>query len=103
LERGGQVIVLRGRVYERESMPYKAIDSVIDALTRYLMEQPELPLPNAIGALAHLFPVLRRVPRIDAFPKTAAGDPQVLRQLAFGALRELLGTLSARHPVIVFI
>jgi hypothetical protein len=103
LERRGQVLVLRGRVYERESMPYKAIDSVIDALTRYLMEQPELPLPNAIGALAHLFPVLRRVPRIDAFPKTAAGDPQVLRQLAFGALRELLGTLSARHPVIVFI
>ncbi len=103
LERRGKVLVLRGRVYERESMPYKAIDSVIDALTGHLMERPELPLPGAIGALAHLFPVLRRSPAIDAFPKTVAGDPQVLRQLAFGALRELLATLSAQQRVVVFI
>ena len=31
--------------------------------------------------------------RSHALPKTVAGDPQVLRQLAFGALRELLATL----------
>ncbi len=99
----GEVLVLRGRVYERESMPYKAIDSVIDALTGHLMEHPDLPLPGAVGALAHLFPVLRRSPAIDALPKTVSGDPQVLRQLAFGALRELLATLSARHRVVVFI
>jgi hypothetical protein len=103
LEGRGKVLVLRGRVYERESMPYKAIDSVIDALTGHLMERPDLPLPSAVGALAHLFPVLRRSPEIAALPKTAAGDPQVLRQLAFGALRELLATLSARQRVVVFI
>ncbi len=99
----GEVLILRGRVYERESMPYKAIDSVIDSLTRHLMDHPELPLPAAAGALAHLFPALRRAPGIDAFPKTVAGDPQIVRQLAFGALRELLTTLSARQRVVIFI
>ncbi len=99
----GEVLVLRGRAYERESMPYKAIDSVVDALSRHLMEHPGLPLPDAMGALAHLFPVLRRAPAVDAVPKTTGGDPQVVRQLAFGALRELLTTLSTRQRVVVFI
>jgi hypothetical protein len=103
LESRGEVLVLRGRVYERESMPYKAIDSVIDALTRHLMDRPELALPSGMGALAHLFPALRRAGGVDALPKIAAGDPQVIRQLAFGALRELLTTLCVRHRVIVFI
>ena len=99
----GEVLVLRGRAYERESMPYKAIDSVVDALSWHLMEHPGLPLPDAMGALAHLFPVLRRAPAVDAVPKTTGGDPQVVRQLAFGALRELLTTLSTRQRVVVFI
>ena len=103
LESRGEVLVLRGRAYERESMPYKAIDSVIDALSWHLMEHPGLPLPDAIGALAHLFPVLRRAPAVDGVPKVTGGDPQVVRQLAFGALRELLTTLSERQRVVVFI
>jgi eukaryotic-like serine/threonine-protein kinase len=102
-ERRGEVLVLRGRVYERESMPYKAIDSVIDALTRHLMDRSDLALPSGMGALAHLFPALRRAAGVDAFPKIAAGDPQIIRQLAFGALRELLTTLCAGQRVVVFI
>jgi serine/threonine protein kinase len=105
LERRGDVLVLRGRAYERESVPYKAVDSVIDALSRHLIEQQrvgEIVLPAGIGALAHLFPVLRRIESIDEVPQEA-GDLQLVRQRAFGVLRELFASLARTQRVVVFI
>ncbi len=103
----GEALVLRGRAYERESVPYKAVDSVIDALSRHLIlleEQGEsFQLPADIGALARVFPVLRRVTSIGDLPETAVSDPNLVRRRAFSALRELLGTLGARSPLAIYI
>jgi serine/threonine protein kinase len=102
-----EAIVLSGRAYERESVPYKAIDSWIDALSRYLLRRSDLgkppALPRDIWALARLFPVLRRVPEVADTREDVLGDPQRLRRRAFAALRELLATLSETRPVVIHV
>jgi serine/threonine protein kinase len=103
----GAAVVLRGRAYEREAVPYKAFDSVIDSLSRYLMcmsdEDLSVALPTDAWALARLFPVLRRVPGIGALPEQPITDPQRVRRRAFLALRELLSVLARRRPIVCFV
>jgi len=107
----GEAVTLRGRTYERESMPYKALDSVIDALSRHLLqlgrqgeEGGAIPLPPDLPALVRLFPVLRRVDRIGAMAEAASSDPaHVVRRRAVATLRELLAALAARLPIVIHI
>jgi len=103
----GEAVTLRGRAYERESVPYKAFDSIVDALSRYLMRLSDddgaVTLPGDIWALARLFPVLRRVAPIAAAVEPAVADPQYVRRHAFIALRALLGELAQRQPLVVWV
>jgi len=103
------VIILEGRCYERESVPYKALDGVVDSLTKYLMSLPdakaEALMPREILALARLFPVMLQVDCVFNAPhhQHEIPDPFTLRRKAFAALRELLGRISDRQPLVLYI
>ncbi len=107
-------LVLGGRCYERESVPYKAFDGVIDALARHLhrlgpaADQAWRDDP----ALARMFPVLARssapsaqrapAEHDQAGPRTPR-DLMELRRQAFAALEDLLTWAAARAPLVVVI
>lgn len=102
-------VVLSGRCYDRESVPFKVIDCLIDALVAYLRSRPAdevgAVLPDDIPMLARLFPVLRRVEGIAdrSLLNTAGIDSRQVRYRAFAALRELLTTIGQSTPLILFV
>jgi eukaryotic-like serine/threonine-protein kinase len=103
-----RAVILEGRCYERESVPYKALDGVIDSLNQYLRSLTNVKaaalMPREAHALARLFPVLLQIdsvfnsPHLEEIP-----DPLLLRRHAFAALRELLRRICERRPLIIWI
>lgn len=113
---GTGCVVLAGRCFERESVPYNALDGVIDALSRHLRRAGDaeairsLPSERNTALLARAFPVLLRVPavqRLDAASTGSTGvdgaSPTELRARVFVALRALFARLAEQSAVVLFV
>src|SRR3989442_4343936 len=104
-----RAVVLSGRCYVRESMPYKGLDGVIDSLTRFLRTLPDRDLDRLItrdlATVLQLFPVLGRVPKLLQLPAPERDvvDPVELRRQRFSALQGLFRRIAAEKPVVVHI
>lgn len=103
------VVVLSGRCYEQESVPYKAMDALVDALAHYLQKLPpdaiEPLVPPNVAALARIFPAMLRVPAVAEAPQDSLliPDQREVRRLAFVALRELLARIGRRQRLVLVI
>ena len=100
-----ELVVLRGRCLERESVPYKGIDSVVDALSSYLRRLDDVEAarlqPRHLGALLQLFLVLDDAWSDDT--RFVAHDAGELRRRGFAALREVFARVGEQRPLVVAI
>ena len=109
LRRTTDAAILSGRCYERESVPYKALDPLIDALAVFLGGLPDAEaaglVPREVAALCLVFPSLAQVPVIGRSSSGASlpADPLEVRRRAFRALKVLLGRIACRQPLVLFI
>jgi serine/threonine protein kinase/tetratricopeptide (TPR) repeat protein len=110
-----EALVLVGRSYEQETLPYRAFDGVIDELSRVLLRRWQTTAhawPRAVADLTRLFPVLGRVPGfvMPASKMGPAGEPLddgrsalEVRRSAVEALRELLRELGREQHVVMLL
>ncbi|HEX7837877.1 MAG TPA: protein kinase [Kofleriaceae bacterium] len=102
----GRTVVLSGQCREHEAVPFKAMDGVIDALSRFVCGLPEVAaaalVPHNAALLPGVFPVLGRIPAIAnaSGGRHAASDPFQQRKRVFAALREMLCLLAERYRLI---
>ncbi len=98
-------IVLRGRCHPRETVPYRAFDGVVDALSAALVPiSKTFDTIEHAAALVRLFPVLGRV---DAFSvqddEVPKGEPFEMRKGAVTALRFVFSQLASRNTVVLWL
>jgi eukaryotic-like serine/threonine-protein kinase len=97
--------VARGQCRLDESVPYQALDHVIDDLSRHLSlldkDERRTFLPDDFSILARVFPVLGRLARSDEL--AAELDAVLMRQRAVVALRQMLWRLCAWRPLLLWI
>ena len=102
--RGADAIVLHGRCREREILPYKGVDAIVDVLSSYLRRLPASERtklrPVDLAALTRVFPVFDD---IWEPPCPQNLGPREVLQLGEVTLRKLLCAMSERLPLVVHI
>lgn len=100
-------LLLAGRCYEREAVPYKAFDEIVDSLSRKVARLPDDELlslmPSHVEDLVQLFPAFRRVPLMAQQAGTPEFDPHERRKKAFASARELFARLGRQKSVVLVI
>ncbi|MBO6939247.1 MAG: protein kinase [Deltaproteobacteria bacterium] len=101
-------LLLPGRCYEQDFVPYKAMDALVDELSDHLgrIAGPQLRalLPPHAAELARLFPVFAAVLQsAEVSSAELLGDPVAARRRGFRALRELLFRLGRDRPIVAFV
>lgn len=104
-QREQHAVAFEWRVYEQESIPFRALDGLLDQLCQRLRAAPSVsnsaaPM-SARQALGQLFPVLRD---LSGFNPTDAGrrpDPLLTRRLAAQALLGLLRGVARHGPLVL--
>jgi len=103
------LVVLSGRCYQQESVPYKGVDSAMDELAGFLRGFRETGRgqlrPADMAALAEMFPVLARLDVVTqggARP-VEARDPVERRRRALRGLSSLLAWVAARRPLVLWL
>jgi len=99
-----EVLALRGRCYERESVPYKAFDGMIDALairlSAYDDEEYARVLPPWFDELRQVFPVLSRKTE-PAASDVSAVPALELRRRVLESLFQLFVRLAVQQPLVL--
>ena len=110
IKRDANALVLSGRCYEQESVPFKALDNLMDSLASYLAGRRASTLKSLIPEdsrpLARVFPVFGQLPGIndETRPSIENAEQQELRQRAMVCLRELLTRLGQRkQPLVLYV
>jgi len=104
----GEAIVLRGRCYEQESVPFGGVDSLIDDFSEYLLglsfDDLELLLAGGAANVARVFPVLYRIPYLAALRVDGPlVSDAMLRDLALDELARIFAALGRTQTPVVFI
>ncbi len=101
--------LLRGRCFEHESVPFKAIDGVIDALVRHLLSSHGAALADVpaeeVAALVTVFPVMARSGAVFKKVRGVSVPEQraTVEQLALGGLRSIFAALARERPLVIVI
>ena len=102
-----EALVLRSRCRRAESVPFQALDAVIDDLVVELLQRAGSRSDSQIDADAQtasvLFPSLARLPGVERPTCDFAGDPVERRREAVAALRRLFVAASGARSLVVWI
>jgi hypothetical protein len=102
-------LTLRSRCYEREAMPFKALDGIVDALVAHLSKLDDIAvahaLPADVGELTRLFPVFERLGAVQRLraSRPVPGDEAQIRRRAEQALRALITNIGTTRRLLLWI